>query len=77
MTTLPLHTRIPTGALRALDDWPGLFVRGDDCFLLHSALVSVLAGDYKHPSIGYLKDILRIINKEVLGKIDGLEEPTG
>jgi hypothetical protein len=34
--------RVETGALRFGDDWPGLFIRGDDCFLLKQCIVQVM-----------------------------------
>lgn len=30
--------RIETGALQINDDWPGLFIRGDDCIMLRTIL---------------------------------------
>jgi hypothetical protein len=30
--------RVPTGAVQFQDDWPGLFVRGDDAIFLRSAI---------------------------------------
>lgn len=66
MTDVPIKFRIPTGAIRTIDDWPGLFVRGDDCFYLQQALISVFGGDMKHPSVGYLKELLEVINTEVI-----------
>jgi hypothetical protein len=35
--------RVETGAVRFGDDWPGLFIRGDDAFYLALALKKVLA----------------------------------
>lgn len=33
--------RIETGALQINDDWPGVFIRGDDCYLLKMWLEEV------------------------------------
>jgi hypothetical protein len=30
--------RVETGALRFGDDWPGLFIRGDDCLIVKMLL---------------------------------------
>ncbi len=41
MTRIPLpggSGRIPTGAMQFQDDWPGLFIRGDDAITLLSEL---------------------------------------
>lgn len=34
--------RVPTGAIQFRDDWPGLFVRGDDAIVLSLDLSHVL-----------------------------------
>lgn len=34
--------RVETGAVRFGDDWPGLFVRGDDCMMLAKSIRRVL-----------------------------------
>ncbi len=34
--------RIETGAVQFGDDWPGLFIRGDDAFYLRQILESIL-----------------------------------
>ena len=34
ITTSMINKRIETGKLQIDDDWPGLFIRGDDCMLL-------------------------------------------
>ena len=31
--------RVETGALQVNDDWAGLFIRGDDCFILRNLLL--------------------------------------
>jgi hypothetical protein len=55
-----------TGAMQFQADWPGLFVRGDDAMLLLAACQSVAAGDYKHPSVLYLREIGIMISRDVL-----------
>lgn len=37
-----ISERIETGALQINDEWPGLFVRGDDCFVLLEALERII-----------------------------------
>ena len=34
--------RIETGAVEFDQDWPGLFIRGDDCMLFYSQLKQVI-----------------------------------
>lgn len=33
-----MDNRVETGAVRFGDDWPGLFIRGDDCLQLYLLL---------------------------------------
>lgn len=37
-------SRIETGALQINDDWPGLFIRGDNCELMKGILERVCEG---------------------------------
>lgn len=37
-----VENRVETGAVQFGDDWPGLFVRGDDCFALALAWYTLL-----------------------------------
>jgi hypothetical protein len=37
---------VETGAIRFGDDWPGLFIRGDDCFAYALSLDLVLDSGY-------------------------------
>ena len=39
---IKLEGRVETGALQINDDWPGLFVRGDDCAMLYTLLLDYL-----------------------------------
>ena len=36
------QVRIETGAVEFDQDWPGLFIRGDDCMLFYSQLKQVI-----------------------------------
>ena len=70
--------RIPTGALQFRDDWPGLFLRGDDAIGL---MVSIrdLAGRLANSSdvgvasaLSRLKRIADIIERDVIVRgVDG------
>lgn len=41
----------PTGAMQFQDDWPGLFVRGDDAIMLMSAIVRLRERLADHPDV--------------------------
>lgn len=57
---IPYHTggggddgpnpRVETGAVRFGDDWPGLFIRGDDAFYVMQG-VQQLIREYGEPSV--------------------------
>jgi hypothetical protein len=62
--------RVPSGAIQFQDDWPGLFLRGDDCPALLGRLEAVrdvLAGS---SIAGFLelqlKDIQEVIERDVM-----------
>ena len=38
---IELNDRIETGGFQIGDDWPGLFIRGDDCFQITLAIEAV------------------------------------
>jgi hypothetical protein len=40
-----LKKRIETGPVQFNDDWPGIFIRGDECFAYYLALREVLKAD--------------------------------
>jgi hypothetical protein len=57
--------RIETGGLKFINDWPGLFIRGDDCFSLSLILDRILRGEKLYPYDElFLQDLSRMI-KEV------------
>ena len=75
--TLPVgpdEERVETGAVKFGDDWPGLFVRGDDAFQLAQAIKDVLADPrcVIHVQLlyakGFLRSIVRTIEEEVIVK---------
>ena len=41
----------PTGAMQFQDDWPGLFVRGDDAIMLMSAIEQLQERLADHPDV--------------------------
>ncbi|TKJ32183.1 MAG: hypothetical protein CEE38_23565 [Planctomycetes bacterium B3_Pla] len=61
--------RIKTGAMRFEGDWPGLFIRGDDCMALFDLVNAAFSASDESPvgAIGMLQGILSkyfIIMKE-------------
>src|SRR6185312_8295941 len=52
ITQIPLSGNsgdTPTGAMQFRDDWPGLFVRGDDAIMLMSAIQQLAERLANHP----------------------------
>ena len=43
--------RAPTGAVQFRDDWPGLFVRGDDALVAGNAIRELQKRLAKHPDL--------------------------
>jgi hypothetical protein len=41
----------PTGAIQFQDDWPGLFIRGDDAIILMSAIEQLRERLADHPDV--------------------------
>lgn len=62
--------RVPTGAVQFSDDWPGLFVRGDNAFALLLELKQILETLDAHEELNcptYLvREIAQIIEQDVL-----------
>jgi hypothetical protein len=67
---------IPTGAMQFQDDWPGLFIRGDNCMALLSAIRNLQRQLAGHPdrTVGALLSQLNvyadIIENNVMGRGD-------
>lgn len=40
-----IDERVETGPVQFNDDWPGLFIRGDECFCILTVVDSVLKGN--------------------------------
>ena len=63
----------PTGALQFQDDWPGLFIRGDDAIILLAAieqLEQLLCKKCKDVLPSKLEEIATIIKQDVLVRPD-------
>ena len=57
--------RVETGAIQFGDDWPGLFVRGDDAIFLAIAIdkIETFLGDHKEAVITDLGSALMTLDK--------------
>jgi hypothetical protein len=62
----------PTGAMQFQDDWPGLFVRGDDAIMLMAAIEQLQERLADHPDVivaaalNRLSQYADIIEKDVI-----------
>jgi len=62
----------PTGAMQFQDDWPGLFVRGDDAIMLLGAIKQLTERLAHHPDVivasalARLARIAEIIERDVI-----------
>jgi hypothetical protein len=62
----------PTGALQFQNDWPGLFIRGDDAVVLHSRIRGLQQRLADHPDVvvaaalSQLQQIADIIERDVI-----------
>jgi hypothetical protein len=70
----PDDPRVETGAVQFGDDWPGLFLRGDEAihlsFLVNS-LIQSLSEDQKRLmqfEVNYLNSLISLIQNEVVVK---------
>lgn len=62
-------SRVETGAVQFGDDWPGLFIRGDDAIMLAAAMRRVIAGmDKDHSAKVLLAEIFVAIERKVIQK---------
>jgi hypothetical protein len=76
-STVP-EQRPETGVMRFDDDWPGLFIRGDDCFVIAQALLAVR----KHISregapVHHLSIIADLVSDLQSTRMDAGVEPEG
>jgi hypothetical protein len=68
--------RTPTGAMQFRDDWPGLFLRGDNAGSLASSIrgLQQRLADYPDPVVGaaliQLGEIADIIERDVIVRED-------
>jgi hypothetical protein len=56
VTQIPLpggSGRVPTGAMQFQDDWPGLFLRGDDAIMLMARIRTLVErlGEHEDPRV--------------------------
>ena len=68
---IDLSERVETEAIQFGDDFPGLFVRGDDCltlfFALHKFLLLISKNKVDDIEYGYLvKSLVDIIDEDVI-----------
>lgn len=61
-----LLSRIETGSLKIDDDWPGLFIRGDDCIFLSMIIEDVLENK---PFVIGGKEFLTALQQEILDNV--------
>jgi hypothetical protein len=72
----------PTGAMQFRDDWPGLFVRGDDAITLLSAIQQLAERLADHhdvvvaSSLARLSRYAEIIGRDVIVKDEQQADPT-
>jgi len=64
--------RVETGAVEFTDDWPGLFVRGDDCIAMLCAIrvlrSKIDQGTLDSTMLGPILQLEPIIRRDVLGR---------
>jgi hypothetical protein len=71
----------PTGALQFQDDWPGLFIRGDDAIMLLATIEQLAEriGDHPDPivasALSRLQRIAEIIDQDVIVRSESPVEP--
>lgn len=85
VTQIPLagsSGQTPTGAMQFVDDWPGLFVRGDDAAQLMFAIRELQERLADHPDLYIASALSRlipyadIISRDVIIRRDGSRENT-
>lgn len=65
ITSPDVKDRIETGALQINNDWPGLFIRGDDALYLATCidgLLEVLSEEDKQKALFFLSSLTGISN---------------
>jgi hypothetical protein len=72
-----MSKRAETGPMQFGDDWPGLFLRGDDAFSYGTMLSLILKAKEGEPLGGYTKKNLEEFSVQLLAvKVDDANEPT-
>lgn len=56
-----LSERVETGPIQFGDDWPGVFIRGDNALYLHMMLKSHLAGNKDFASELAMKNLANLL----------------
>lgn len=76
--------RVETGVLQFNDDWPGVFIRGDNAFFYKLQLTSILKLAEQHPqsfdfvTIGSLKSLVDLLDSCVTVKeIEDIDDGVG
>ena len=65
---------VPTGAMQFQDDWPGLFLRGDNTIAVRSSIRGLQQRLSDHPdtvvqlALSHLGQIAEVIEKDVLAR---------
>ena len=57
------NKRVETGAIQFGDDWPGLFIRGDNCALYALCLSNLLDGEETIPDMAMLGQLLKMLRR--------------
>jgi hypothetical protein len=75
------ENRVETGAVQFGNDWPGLFIRGDDCIFLSESLKFKLDPEHYRPNdildfstMNFLRHIIVEIDNNVLQHLDKNQE---
>lgn len=70
-----MNKRVETGVVQFEDDWPGIFIRGDDCFAYAMALDTVIKrykvdAEHFEDRFAYnaLKDLMDLLQSSTVKK---------
>lgn len=59
---LPNNERVETGPVQFNEDWPGVFIRGDNCFGYRLALAGLRDGEQDPFQMGTLHDLIDLLD---------------
>jgi len=73
--------RVETGVVQFNDDWPGVFIRGDDCRGYAMAIKAMLEGRTDRLTLSELEGLGRLLDSSCVGVDirlwkDGNDKPT-